>query len=144
LVINFIGQRPILGYGYSGFWAGASPESAVVDEVMDQVISYSHNGYLEILLTLGAVGLFFTLCILGAGIKRAYGYSKGDRGGMEMWPLAFLLYFLLHNITECTILLQDLEWAMCVAIVVGADPAMFAHNEEPVEEMILVPSEEMT
>jgi len=30
-----------------------------------------------------------------------------------------------------------------VATVVGADPAMFAHDEEQVEEMILVPSEQM-
>jgi hypothetical protein len=59
-----------------------------------------------------------------------------------LWPLAFLFFFFLHNLGECTILFQDLEWAVCVATVVGADAALFAPDAEQEEELLLVPSEE--
>ncbi len=144
LVMSYIPERPVLGYGYSGFWNGASPESIAVDRVMGVVIMYSHNGYLEILLTLGAVGFLLTLGFLGTGIRRAFYSSERNRSSMDLWPLAFLFFFLLHNLAECTILWQDLEWAICVATVVGTDPALLAPDAEQEEEFLFVPSEEFT
>jgi len=106
---------------------------------------YSHNGYLEILLNLGAIGFVFTLIFLGAGIKRAYYCSERSRSRLDLWPLAFLFFFLLHNVGECTILFQDLEWAVCVAVVVSADPALFAPEaEQEEEELLFAPAEEFT
>jgi exopolysaccharide production protein ExoQ len=143
-VLSYIPQHPVLGYGYSGFWSGASPESLAVDRAMGTMIMYSHNGYLEILLTLGAVGLFLALGFLATGLKRAYSRASGGRSRMDCWPLAFLFFFLLHNLAECTILLQDLEWAVCVATIVGADTALFVADAEHVEEFLFVPGQEMT
>jgi exopolysaccharide production protein ExoQ len=143
LVISFIPQRPILGYGYSGFWMGASQESFVVNRVMNGPIMYSHNGYLEMFLTLGVVGLLLTLFFIGTGIKRALYLSKQREFGMELWPLAFLLYFILHNLGECTILVQDLEWAMCVSCVAGTDLLLLARNSEEEAELPLSPMEEL-
>jgi exopolysaccharide production protein ExoQ len=144
LVMSYIPERPVLGYGYSGFWNGASPESIAVDRVMGVMIMYSHNGYLEILLTLGAAGFVLTLGFLGTGIKRAVYCSERNRSIMDHWPLAFLFFFLLYNLTECTILWQDLEWAICVATVVGTDPALLAPDAEQEEELPFVPTEEFT
>jgi exopolysaccharide production protein ExoQ len=142
LVMSYIPERPVLGYGYSGFWNGASPESAAIDRVMGVMIMYSHNGYLETLLTLGGVGFLLTLGFLGTGIKRAFYCSERNRSSMDLWPLAFLFFFLLHNLAEVTILWQDLEWAICVATVVGTDPALFAPEAEQEEELPFVASEE--
>lgn len=130
MVLSLIPQRPLLGYGYSGFWAGGSQESIEVSWVMGSVISYSHNGYLEILLTLGAVGLLLAVVFLWTGIKRAYSYSQCNQSSVNLWPLAFLFFFLLYNLAECTILMQDLQWAICVAIVAGADEELFVPGEE--------------
>jgi O-antigen ligase len=142
LVVSYIPERPVLGYGYSGFWNGASPESIAVDRVMGVMTMYSHNGYLEILLTLGIVGFLLTVGFLGTGLKRAFYRSQRNRCGIDLWPLAFLFFFLLHNLAECTILWQDLEWAICVATVVGADRALFAPDAEQEERVLFVPSEE--
>ncbi|HXW57728.1 MAG TPA: O-antigen ligase family protein [Candidatus Cybelea sp.] len=143
-VISYIPRRPILGYGYSGFWQGASSDSLEVDRTVGTRIMYSHNGYLEILLALGSVGLLFVLIFLWTGWRRAVCCSERGQPCAHLWPLIFLVFFLLHNFGECTILVwQNLEWALCVAIVAGSDPAILTAME-PEDELPLVASEEFT
>lgn len=137
LVASFIPARPILGYGYAGFWLGASPESTAVNRFMGSLVMYSHNGYLETLLTLGAIGLLLTLIFLGTGLKRAVRFSEQSQNGAELWPLAFIFYFIVHNLGESTILIQDLEWAVCVACVAGTDPKLLSFHAQQ-EEFPLV------
>jgi exopolysaccharide production protein ExoQ len=139
LVISFIAQRPILGYGYSAFWLGASPESFVVNQVLRGPVMYSHNGYLEMLLTLGAIGLLLTVVLIGTGIKRAVYLSRQRQFGTELWPLAFLLYFIFHNLGEVTIAMQLLEWAMCVSCIVGTDLLQLAYITEGEAGLPLIP-----
>jgi O-antigen ligase len=144
-VISYISERPILGYGYAGFWFGASPDSLAIDRAMGTRIMYSHNGYLEILLTLGGVGFVLALAFLGIGMKRAFDYSERGQSGVHFWPLAILFFVMLHNFGECTILFQDLEWALCVAGLVAADPVLVASVAEQEQEVsLLVPSEEFS
>lgn len=138
LVISFISQRPILGYGYSGFWLGASPESFVVNRLMGGPVMYSHNGYLEMLLTLGAIGLLLTLVFLATGIKRALGLCRRPFD-TELWPLAFLLYFLFHNLGEVTIATQQLEWSLCVSCIAGTDLLLLTYIAEEEAELALIP-----
>jgi exopolysaccharide production protein ExoQ len=141
-VISFILERPVLGYGFSGFWGGASDESFALNRRLGVPIMYSHNGYLDILLTLGLVGFALVLVFLGTGTKRAFDRSERNESSVDLWPLAFLFLFMLHNMAECTILFQDLEWSLCIATVVGADTVLFAPAEQQ-EQSILVPSEEL-
>jgi O-antigen ligase len=144
LLLSPIAERPIAGYGYSGFWLGASSESIAVNRAMRGLVMYSHNGYLEMLLTLGIIGLVLTLIFLGIGLKRALSFSEQRQAGSELWPLAFLLYFILHNLGECSILVQDIEWAICVACIAGTDPMLFSFNAQQEDELPLVPMEEAT
>lgn len=144
LVISFIPERPILGFGYSGFWLGASPESFVVNRVMHGPIMYSHNGYLEMFLNLGVIGFLLTLILIRTGMKRALYLSKKRQFGMELWPLAFLLYFIFHNTGECTILQQNLEWAMCVSCIVGTDLLLLVPDAEDEAELSLIPLENLS
>jgi O-antigen ligase len=145
VVADSILERPLLGYGFSGFWSEASGPSAGLDRALGGMIMYAHNGYLETLLRLGIVGFALTLAFLGAGIRRAFHWSDQSRSSVRLWPLAFILFFLFQNFTECTILLQDLEWGICVAVVASTDPVLLAAEEhEPEEELFLEPSEELT
>jgi len=143
--LSFVQEHPLLGYGYWGFWSGASPDSSALERVMGTSIMYSHNGYLEILLTLGAVGFVLVLAFLACGIKRAYECSRHNPFGVDLWPLAFLLFLVLHNIGECTILVQDLEWSLCVATVISTDAALFAPvYEQEAEDLVLNPNQGLT
>lgn len=142
LVAPLILDRPIVGYGYSGFWFGASAASTAVNRAIGTTIMYSHNGYLEMLLNLGAVGFVLALVFLGTGLKRAYSWSEHRESPTGLWPLAFLLFFILYNFGECTILLQDLQWSICVAVVASTDSVLFAPDAEGEDEMLLEPREE--
>ena len=136
-VVSFILQRPILGYGYSGFWVGASSASTTVERAVGAFTMYSHNGYLEIFLNLGLVGFLLTLIFLVIGAKRVYYWAKFANSSANLWPLALFTFFLLYNLGECTILLQDLQWSICVAVFVATDPALLPLHEESEEEIPL-------
>jgi O-antigen ligase len=138
-VISFIEERPILGYGYAGFWTESA--SARVDRAINVEVMYAHNGYLDTFLTTGAVGLSLALVFLGTGLKRAFDWSLRAESHASLWPLAVLSLFLLYNLGECTILMQHVQWALCVAAVVGSDLALFAPDTAPEDELPLTTSE---
>jgi exopolysaccharide production protein ExoQ len=129
-----IRKRPLIGYGFSGFWRGASDQSTVVGSHIGWSPVYSHNGYLEILLSLGLSGLLLFLWFAVTGMRRALIRAQVGRSVQDVWPLAFLTFFLIHNLGECTILWQNsLEWAIAVATVVGSDPRVQANLEADVD-----------
>ena len=122
-IASMILERPVLGYGFSGFWEGASSEASVVESNIGWSPSYSHNGYLEITLSLGFVGLLLFLWILRTGFRRALFYAENPQSISDLWPLAFLVFFTIHNLAECSILWQNcLEWSLCVSTIMVVDP----------------------
>lgn len=124
---SMILTRPFLGYGFSGFWQGASIESYAVENYVGWSPTYSHNGYLEILLNLGMVGTVLFLIFLWKGLSRTISLAEQRTVKEELWPLAFLVFFIIHNCAECTIIWQNcFEWSLCVATLISADPKVYA------------------
>ena len=89
--------KPLLGYGFGSFWLG--------DRVNEfwrlgwYGILEAHNGYLEIYLDLGIVGL----CLIAAIIISSYkNITKQFLNHFDnaRTQFAFLLVFLIYNITE--------------------------------------------
>jgi exopolysaccharide production protein ExoQ len=61
-------KHPILGYGYRAFWRGYQGESANASFAAHWAVPAAHNAFLEVWLTLGAVGLALVLySLLRAG-----------------------------------------------------------------------------
>ena len=122
-VVQMILKHPLLGYGFSGFWEGASPESEMVHSHVGWTARYSHNGYLEVALSLGLLGLVLLFMFMVKGIRRAVIAAEHKKSIQDLWPLAFLVFVLVRNMGECTMMWQnDLEWAICIATIVAADP----------------------
>jgi exopolysaccharide production protein ExoQ len=87
-------REPILGFGFGGFWTRATREMFRISE--------AHNGYLEVILELGFVGLFlFSMFLLSCGRKahRALAYDF-DWGAL--W-VCYLLMAVLHNVAESSL-----------------------------------------
>ena len=139
-VIAFIQERPILGYGYAGFWTESA--SAALQRAIGSHM-YSHNGYLDTILTIGALGLSLAVVFVGKGLKRAFDWSIQRESHTILWPLALLSFFLLYNLGECTIFQPDLQWSLCVAAVAGSDLVLFAPEAVSEDESLLTTSEQL-
>jgi exopolysaccharide production protein ExoQ len=132
---SMIAKRPLFGYGLSGFWMGASEESVSLQTQLGWTPVYSHNGYLEILLSLGFVGMMLFLIALGTGIRRVLSRARRNASIQDMWPLAFFSFFLVHNMAECSILMQNsLEWSLCLTTVISADATLMGTLSSTAEE----------
>ena len=100
------GVNPIVGVGYSSFWLGERltrfwamyPNSPPMQ---------AHNGYLELYLNLGFVGLSLLVAVLWTGLRRmrhrvaAFDAStpRDDRV-IGLFGMAYGVAFLFYNVTE--------------------------------------------
>lgn len=111
--------RPWLGYGYQAFWF--VPESSEdVKDVAGWAGTSAHNGFVELALSIGLMGLV----VFALGFLRSSGTAVRDLrqspGVESLWPAVFLAYFLAYNITETSVLLpNNLLWVLYVAVVLS-------------------------
>ena len=124
LVMDAIWKKPILGYGYEAFWQGFKGESRGILESTGWLVPMAHNGYLDLWLSLGLVGLAVYALVFLKSIRMALRYLRHDRRSTGVWPVAYLLFFSLHNSAESTLLTRTtFEFLMFVAVSVGLQQA---------------------
>ncbi|CAN7711036.1 O-antigen ligase family protein [Paenibacillus sp. LjRoot153] len=117
IIWEMIMKNPILGYGYSGFWQGMEgPSSVVWDQVTWHPV-FSHNGYLEVLLQTGFVGmLIFTMSFLKNIVL-----ARNER-----FYFLLLLFILVYNCFESTLILPNIYyWILYLTITYK----MSSHNK---------------
>ena len=103
-----IAQRPILGYGYAAFWTKTSrPARLIREESNWEDAPHSHNGYIDLTLGLGAVGLGAYATLFGTVARRAYLFFMSGDAGYRKWPLMFLSLVFLYQLTESSIVTGD-------------------------------------
>ena len=115
-VIERLWQRPWLGYGYHGFWEEKG-ESVYVFRAVHYLVYQAHNGFLNIAIELGLLGLFcYAMSTLFTYI-RAIKWVRSDRTSAELWPIAYVTFLLMYNYTETTTVAQNsIFWVLFVAI----------------------------
>jgi exopolysaccharide production protein ExoQ len=86
-----LGRQPLLGYGFASFWTSL--------RALQHNIGEAHNGYLEVMLGLGAVGLFLTAMFLLSTIRKSGMLLAHDFDWASL-SICFLLMATVHNITE--------------------------------------------
>ncbi len=96
-----IKNNPIIGTGYSAFWLGDR-----LRELIEHFIflpKQAHNGYLEVYLNLGIIGLmsllFAIYCSFRIINKKFY-----NNDYLASFKISFFTIFLIHNFTEATFL----------------------------------------
>ena len=86
-------QKSILGHGFGGFWTSAMSEAAK---------GPAHNGYLDIILNLGFVGLILFSMFLLSCCRRFQKTLLHDFD-WGVFGICFLLMGVVHNIAETSI-----------------------------------------
>ncbi|BAU66538.1 O-antigen polymerase [Stanieria sp. NIES-3757] len=116
-VIEMINKRFWLGYGLAAFWHGLEGPSAFVELSVRTQVAYAHNGFLDLWLGLGLIGVFtFLLSFFNTAVK-SLALLRNTKTSEGLWPLLFLTYILLSNISEGTIVTMDnMFWAIYTAL----------------------------
>jgi O-antigen ligase len=93
-------DRPWLGYGFSGFWNEDSPAVQTIWAAIDWKAPSAHNGYIDILLQIGFVGMALYVWVWSSIIGNSL-LAWWQRTLPEArWLLLFMLVNLLLNLDE--------------------------------------------
>lgn len=115
-VIHKIQERPLLGYGYSGFWLGWQGESAYIWQI-EWNAPNAHNGILDVWVDLGLVGLIVFLLGFFVTFIRGVKWLRLTKTPEPIFVLMYLTYILITSQSESNILTQnDIFWALYVAV----------------------------
>lgn len=96
--LDFIAEKPWLGYGYRALFAGDTPETAEIWREIGFKAAHSHNGPLEVTLGLGVIGLALFFVVYVSTLTSALRYLKTHQVGV--FAFTFLLLQMLVGFVE--------------------------------------------
>lgn len=91
-LIPVVQRQPLLGVGFGSFWTSARREA---------IASHAHNGYLDILLEMGVVGLAFYAALLLSWSHKLHAALGSDYDWASL-GICFLLMTIVYNFSEST------------------------------------------
>jgi O-antigen ligase len=120
-LLTYVASRPVLGYGFEGFWG---PEhTASVSLSLGWVVPHAHNGYVEMLLDLGLVGLILFVVALLSGVVHAQRRLRLSPGDTEaLFSITLLVWVMVAMISEKV--LPQTHYAAFLTMVVLAREAV--------------------
>jgi O-antigen ligase len=106
-----IGEHPILGWGYAAFWQASNDVVARIWAEVGWQPPHAHNGFLEVAIDLGLLGLSLTCAMLLRFTINARRFAR-MHGGFEGWVYwSVIAYTMFNNMVEITLLRgQEFAW----------------------------------
>ncbi len=116
-IIEMIQKQPWLGYGYNGFWHDWDSPGAYVWSIAKWTPPNSHNGFLDLWLELGFLGILVFAIGFSINLLRGLTLFRLDRSWQSFWTLLYLTFIILANIGESSLLNRnDLCWLLYVTV----------------------------
>jgi exopolysaccharide production protein ExoQ len=116
LLIPIAKQHIILGLGYGSFWINSPLPWPGLNE--------GHNGYLDVTLELGLVGLAILLAFLASYYRKARLALTKDFD-MAAFNICFLLLAVIHNCTETSFARSTTHLWVVLVIVALVSPRIY-------------------
>lgn len=91
--------NPFIGRGYGSFWIGNTAEEVWRNLTYHTHFTQSHNGYIDIYLELGALGVILLACLIWS-VCRNIGQTFANDVEYGTYRMAFLSAVVMHNLTE--------------------------------------------
>jgi exopolysaccharide production protein ExoQ len=120
-LMTYVGARPLAGYGFEGFWGPTHTASVALS--LGWVVPHAHNGYIEMLLDLGVVGLVLFLAVLLSGLFHAQRRLRASPGDTEALLAVTLLAWVFVAMMAEKVLPQT-DYAAFLTMVVLAREAI--------------------
>ena len=114
-----VADRPLLGYGYGGFWTARHIDDVGTD--IGWTVSAAHSAWFEAALDGGLIGaavLFAALLLAGLRAAGAGGEDRPDAGPLPFFALAVTVVVAANTLTEAIIndvRLVPFAWGAAVA-----------------------------
>jgi len=139
MAIESIEAKPLLGYGYNAFW-NVAPEADRISNILHWKVPHAHNGFIDLTLQLGFVGLaLFMMCYFVA-VRRALTLVHDDSEEESIWPLAYLAFIVLYQVTESTIFVgNSVFWMIYVSTLCSVSLDVAAESTLPVPDSTFEP-----
>jgi exopolysaccharide production protein ExoQ len=129
--LRYIGDHPLLGAGFGTFTdtKAQSPLHNYVSGSWVDAVSHGHNGYLQVLVTIGGVGFVLAmLALVVAPARRLWALDQGGDGFKPMLTTIFV-FAVLHNFMESDFLEGDGVTWVAMLLVIAALSAMARQSE---------------
>jgi len=115
-VAREIADRPIQGWGFMAFWNSWEGERVIGSVNWDVAVPHAHNGFLEVWLGVGAIGLVILVIGMVQNLSSALHIARNNRDIDQSWPLFLLIFIVLYNLTENSFLaVNSVMWMAYVA-----------------------------
>jgi exopolysaccharide production protein ExoQ len=111
-----LAQSPIVGSGYESFWLG--DRLAQIGDQTSVGINEAHNGYLEIYLNLGWMGLILLAFVLVTGYRKILFAVRWDPA-LGKIRVAYFVLALIYNFTEAAFKMQSPVWILFLIAVMA-------------------------
>lgn len=108
MVLSFA-PNAVVGAGYESFWLG--PRLLKIWSLHAQNFNQAHNGYIEIYLNLGWVGLIFLTGMIFSGMTRIVA-AVGEEMRIGSLMLAYIIVGLTYNFTEAAFKMNHPAWIL--------------------------------
>jgi O-antigen ligase len=134
-LMKIAAQRKFLGSGFGGFWIGNIGNN--LWEVFQWNPGQAHNGYLDVYIDLGIVGLVFLICLIILVYRNILINLKYD-SDYGRYRLTLLAMILIYNITESSFIKPtSLLWFLFLMISINI-PEPFPEKSDVSEERELI------
>lgn len=117
-----IAKRPLFGYGYRAFWKGLNGESANILLPARWAVGEAHNGFLNVWLELGVVGLGLVFYSIVKAFRDAIVCFRARKGcdPAYRWFLCIVLITIIKDLdAEEFMIPNNLIWILYIVACVG-------------------------
>lgn len=112
--------NPVLGAGFETFWLGPRLQQIWAANPGNN-LNEAHNGYIEVYLNLGCIGLMLIALILIGGFRHAGRALRGTDPSLAGLLLAYVTAATIYGITEAGFRNLSLNWFfLLVSVVYGS------------------------
>jgi exopolysaccharide production protein ExoQ len=124
--LRYIADHPLLGSGFGTFTdtRSQSPLHNYVSGSWVDAVSHGHNGYLQVLVTIGGIGFVLAMAALLAAPVRRFWTLDWEESAFKPMLLALFVFAILHNFMESDFLEGDgVTWAALLLVIAALNCA---------------------
>ena len=128
---RYIADHPLLGAGFGTFTdtPSQSPLHNYISGSWVDAVAQGHNGYLQVLVTIGGIGFLLALSALLAAPARRFWALDLKEDGVKPMLFALFAFAILHNFMESDFLEGDgAVWASLLLVIAALNATARRHS----------------